>query len=165
MNFLAYAALSVLVFAAVAGARVAVDRVDRPQEHFDAVAEVDKYRMFVFVADQYVQQAPAVSAATSVSWDTMRVSAAAPPAVANVAMPSTWRIVRFADGTYVACTDMQERSVTAIAQLVPGVTESTGSTTATVPQLQAVKLNGSALPTHVVLGNAAEATTLATACN
>lgn len=112
--------IAFIMFLNLVNSFVVTDKIDSPQEHRQAMLEVDKYRAFMFVADQYMKNdPPAVTSITAVNWDTLKTTPFAAPASRALTMPVNWKIVRRPDDTWVACTDLEERSVTAIGQLLP----------------------------------------------
>lgn len=158
MNLPLAIALSGIVFTAVTAAHMA-SKFDHPEALVDVQADVNKYVMFIYSADQYAKTVASVSTATTVSWGTIVASGVVPPAGQMLSMPSTWKAVLIPGGTWVGCTELNERSMSAVAQLVPPNT----SGTTTSPQFQPVAL-ASTTPNFLVLGTASEATSLASYC-
>jgi len=120
MQLLLAGALAILISLAMLGQSAAL-LSDQPVDAQIAVASVDQYRMFMYSAAQYMSQAslPAVTSTTPVPWSAIAASSLTPPGAAHTTMPANWHIVRNVDGTWQACTDMDERSIEAIEQLVP----------------------------------------------
>ncbi|TWO71425.1 hypothetical protein FN976_10935 [Caenimonas sedimenti] len=106
----------------VAGARVAAPQVT-------AAIQVEKFRTFVYASHQYMKSTPpAVTTETSVPWSTIKSLPSLPEAVRATEMPDGWRIVRSADNSWVACTEMSEESINSVQQRVarPGLVSSGG---------------------------------------
>lgn len=169
MHFLLIAALSLVVFysAVTLGTNA---EVDNPQAARDAAIQVDQYRMFMYVADQYMTQfPPAAAGVVTVTWPTMAASTVAPPGAKTLTMPPSWRVVRAADLSWVACTDMDERSIGSLNQLLSSgvAAQGTGAIASADLRNTAVALvNASSVTTsYVVLGSPTAATTLASLCN
>lgn len=128
---------------------------DGPDGGDDALATVDLYGAFMFAATQYMNGAPSTTG--TLSWSTISQASAVSPAMRAVAMPDGWKVVAAGDGTWVACTEMEEQAASAIGQMLPA--SSTGSS---ATKANAITLNSK---TYVVMDTAAAATALATQCN
>lgn len=90
--------------------------IDAPPVVLDANTQVDRYRIFMFAAAQYMQTYSA--GAATLTWDTIKTNNAVPPASRNVGMPLDWKIVAAADNSWVACTPMDARAIGIAQQLV-----------------------------------------------
>lgn len=114
MQILLYVALGLILFAAAT--TTAVQRqFDTPKAVVNASAQVDQYRLFMFVASQYMQTYSA--GAGTVTWNTLKTVVTAPSGAKSIGMPATWKVVAAADNSWVACTDLDERAIGAIQQL------------------------------------------------
>ncbi len=94
-----------------------------------AAAQVEKLRIFAYGADEYMKSGPAaVTVDTSVPWSTIRSLSTLPESVRSTAMPDGWKIVRSADNSWVACTEMDEEAINAVQQRIarPGLVASGG---------------------------------------
>ncbi len=160
MNSIAIAAVAGLVGLSMISLTTSMARVDHKSEQQHANAVLDQYRMFMFVADQYMKTAPTVSVNTTVSWEVLRASPSAPPGAQQVNMPAGWRIVQ-TPADWVACTEMDERSVALIGQLAPSATSGSGTGTASLTPVSGA--GGSAA--HVVVGDTQNAAALAGLCS
>lgn len=114
MQFLVIAVLSLLMFLA-ATTRNTQQAIDAPQAVADARVQVEQYRMFVYVAAMYVQGY--AGGAATVTWPTLKTASGVPSGLLNSGMPATWKVVIAADHSWVACTTMDERAVSAVQQL------------------------------------------------
>lgn len=164
MNIFLALGVGAVVMTGVAGLSMSYSRVDHKAEQRDAVTQVDQYRVFMAVADQYMAKASPVTVNTVISWDILRVSKAAPPGAREVGMPGSWRIVQTPASGWVACTEMDERSIGLLSQLAPRPSVSTGSTTVTAPGLVPVSNAGGEI-SHVVIGTPTAAVSLASICS
>lgn len=170
MHLLLMAALALVVFISITTLSTQ-GSLDRPQKTADAAVKVDQYRMFMFVADKYMKMsAPTGPGTVTVDWATMAASSVTPPAAKLLAMPPGWRVVRAADLSWVACTEMDERSVGALNQLLTAgvVTQGIGATIAPGDLSNtSVQLSngGGGTASFVVLGSPSTASTLASLCN
>lgn len=140
MQLLAMIVLSLLIFVASTTSSVQ-QSIDQPVAVATARAQVDKYRVFMFVANLYMQNY--TGGAATIGWTTLRTAPGAPSGAANSMMPSSWKVVAAADNTWVACTDLDERAVSAVQQLA--VNGGLG--------LQQVSVNGTSM---MVAGTAAD---------
>jgi hypothetical protein len=114
MQILFYVALGLVLFAAAT--TTALQRqFDTPKAVVAASAQVDQYRLFMFIASQYMRNYSA--GAGTITWDTMKTIAGAPSGAKSVGMPATWKVVAAADNSWVACTELDERAIGAIQQL------------------------------------------------
>lgn len=94
-----------------------------------AAAQVEKFRVFVYASHEYMKSSPpAVTVDTSVTWTTIRALATLPESVRLTQMPNGWKIVRSADNSWVACTEMDEAALNSVHQRVatPGMIASGG---------------------------------------
>jgi hypothetical protein len=89
--------------------------MDNPEAVARVRAEVDQYRVFMFVAAQYM--ASYTGGAATLPWPTLRDFPSAPSGIRTKGMPANWRVVVDSAGTWVACTPMSERALPAIQQL------------------------------------------------
>jgi hypothetical protein len=106
--------ISVLLFFAVTQPdRFA--KMDNPEAVSWVRVEVDQYRVFMFVATQYM--ASYTGGAGTLPWTTLRLFPSAPSGIRNKGMPANWRVVVDSSGTWVACTPMSERALPAVQQL------------------------------------------------
>ncbi len=106
----------------VTGARVAAPQIA-------AAVQVEKFRTFVYAAHEYMKASPpAVTTDTSVPWSTISALATLPESVRVTAMTDGWKIVRSADNSWVACTEMAEEAINSVQQRVarPGLVSSGG---------------------------------------
>lgn len=150
-------AISFLVFLSATAAFDSSIKVDHTPEHQATVLEIDKYRTFLFVADQYMKSSPAaVSTPTAVSWDTLKAHPFTAPGAKTLAMPNNWKIVRNPDNSWVACTELSERSISAVWQLAPS--------TSGAAMTPVISVAGQ-LPKYVVIGEASTASTNAALCD
>lgn len=164
MNVFFALGVSAVVMTGIAGLSLSYSRVDHKAEQRDAVAQVDQYRVFMAVADQYMATAGAVSVNTVITWETLRASKAAPPGARDVGMPGGWRIVQTPSSGWVACTEMDERSIGLLSQLAPRPSVSVGTSTTTYPGLVPVPGAGGEI-SHVVIGTPTAAVSLAAICS
>lgn len=89
--------------------------IDAPQAVAAARSQVDQYRVFMYVAGQYMKGYS--GGAATIPWTTLRTASGVPSGAANAGMSGSWKVVAAADSSWVACTDMDERAVAAIQQL------------------------------------------------
>jgi hypothetical protein len=109
-------AIAVAIFLSMVGDRE-ITLVDHPEAADDAHLQVDLYREFIYVGNVYMTKyAPAMPASMTVNWSTM--SAWAPAPLRNAPMPASWKIVRAADLTWAACTDMDEFAANGIGVVI-----------------------------------------------
>ena len=150
-------AISFLVLLNATTLSDARSKIDYTAEHQATVLEIDKYRSFLFVADQFMKNSPAaVSVPTTVSWDALKAHPFTAPGARALAMPHNWKIVRNPDNTWVACTELSERSISAVWQLAP---PTSGAAMTPVSAIAGQR------PKYVVIGEDATATTNAALCN
>lgn len=166
MQFILVAAISLIIFLSATTLSDSA-KVDHSQASTDAVIAVDQYRMFMFVADQFMKtRASAPPSVTTWSWEAMAQSSVAPPGARDLTMPHGWRVVQAVDGSWVACTEMDERPIGGLSQLLPATSSQPGATTATGPQITPVTLSAaSGSASFVVIGTPTAALTLAALCN
>ena len=79
--------------------------------------ELAMYRTFVSVADMHFKKVPAPGSTTVYVWNDIKASA--PPGVVAAAMNPTWKAVRASDGSWAACTELQEVAVASVGGLFP----------------------------------------------
>ena len=166
--------MQVILFAAIGITMIlsvltiaAGNKADRPQESKDSLVQVNKFRTFMYVADQYMKTIivpPATN--TTITWATMSTSSVAPPAMASTTMPLNWRVVHATDGSWVACTELDERPISAVGQLVAGSSriEGTGTLVITPAPAALVPITIDA-KSYVVIGTTATALAQATLCS
>lgn len=166
MQFILIAAMSLIIFLSATTLSSSA-RVDHSVASTEAVIAVDQYRMFLFVADQYMKtRTTPPSSVTTVPWETMAQSPVAPPGSRDLKMPLGWRVVQSVDGSWVACTEMDERPIGGLAQLLPTSTDPSGTATTAGPQFTPVTLSaGGGSTSFVVIGTPTAAVTLASLCN
>ncbi len=166
MQFILIAAMSLIIFLSATTLSSSA-KVDHSAASADAVIAVDQYRMFIFVAAQYMRTiATPPPSVTTVSWETMAQSSVAPPGSRDLKMPQGWRVVQAVDGSWVACTEMDERPIGGLSQLLPASSSPSGTATATGPQFTPVTLSsGGSSTSFVVIGTPTAAVTLAALCN
>lgn len=169
MHFVLLAAVSLVMFASIITLNSQTE-MDRPQATTDAAIQVDQYRMFMYVADQYMKaMAPSGPGIITVDWPTMANSSVAPPSAKLLAMPAGWRVVRAADLSWVSCTEMDERSIGALNQLLSAGVLAEGAEAIATSDLQnaSVQLSNASAQTtsFVVLGSPSTASALASLCN
>ena len=114
MQTLFYAALAFVVFAAVA-TPARIHDSDQPVAVANAMVQVNQYRMFMYVADQYMKTYS--GGPGTLTWATLASVASAPSGALNVNMPAGWKVVVASDKSWVACTQIDERAIGAIQQL------------------------------------------------
>jgi hypothetical protein len=85
-----------------------------------ARTELDRYRQFMFAADQFMRSGAAPGGAGAVSWEQIKAAPSTPPGMRLAQVPASWRLVVAADGSWVACTTLSERAASAIGQMLPG---------------------------------------------
>ena len=86
MHLLLIAAVSLVMFASFVTLH-GHGETDRPRATADASIQVEQYRMFMFVADQFMRtQSPAGAGTITVDWTTMANSSVAPPSTKLMAM-------------------------------------------------------------------------------
>ena len=175
MYLFAIVALSLVVLLSLTGNVEANRTVDFPIEHQQAVIQVDQYRAFLFAADMYMKSnPPAVTVPTAIKWDVIKANPLVAPGAVSVAIPSTWKIVRKPDNTWVACTEIPQRSISAIWQIAPPLTTSSGVSSpgmtpvnlsgVSSPGMTPVNLDRSPEPTHIVVGDPVTANAEAKLC-
>ena len=143
------------------------NKADRPQASKDSLVQVNKYRTFMYVADQYMKTITVPPATnTTITWSTMSASSVAPPAMASTTMPLNWRVVHATDGSWVACTELDERPISAVGQLVAGSSriEGTGTLVITPAPAALVPITIGAT-SYVVIGTTTTALAQATLCS
>lgn len=116
MQLLYIAALGTMMFLAATTTAVQ-NATTAPVAVAQARANLDQYRMFMFVAGLYM--ASYSSGAATITWDTLKT---APGAPRGAAMPATWKVVVAADNSWVACTELDPRTIGAIGQFIPNST-------------------------------------------
>jgi hypothetical protein len=84
-----------------------------------AKAEMDLYREFLYAASQYMAGIPPVEVPRRVTWDEIRSASTTPPGLVQAGIPAGWRLEVAGDGSWVACTELSERTATAIGQWAP----------------------------------------------
>jgi hypothetical protein len=142
--------------------------IDAPETTDEARALVDQYRVFMYVADQYMKvSAPTGPGIVTVDWATMSLSPVTPPATRAAPMPAGWRVVRAADMSWVACTEMTERAAGALGQLMPlPAANSAGQVDALSVLSTSVVLSvPSGTQSFIVIGGPTGAASLANLCN
>ena len=164
MNIFLGMAVSGAIVLSVVGLSTSFERVDHKPEQLDAGAEVDQYRLFMFVADQYMKTAPPVTVNTVRTWEGMKETPVAPTGARAGSMPGGWKVVQTPSAGWVACTEMNERSISMISQLAPRPSVSSGSGTFTMPGLVPVSLGTNPAPSHIVIGTPTAAPSLAALC-
>lgn len=82
-----------------------------------ANAEMNRYRIFVSTADQFVAGMAAPASTTAYTWDAIKVVAS--PAVAATGMRADWKIVVTSAKEWAACTQLTEMTVAGLNQLYP----------------------------------------------
>jgi hypothetical protein len=90
-------------------------KYDRPAEVTQAVAQVNQYRMFMYVAAQYMKGY--AGGAATIPWSSLKTVATAPSGAVNAGMPVNWKVVAASDNSWVACTPMDERALGMVQQL------------------------------------------------
>jgi hypothetical protein len=88
---------------------------DNPAPVASAVDQVNQYRTFMYVANQFMKTYSGGPA--SLYWSDIRNSAGAPSGTVAGGMPTSWKIVVAADTTWVACTQMDERAAGMLQQM------------------------------------------------
>jgi len=86
---------------------------DNPAPVASAVDQVNQYRTFMYVANQFMKTYS--GGPKSLYWSDIRNAPGAPSG--SGAMPSSWKIVVAADSTWVACTQMDERAAGMLQQV------------------------------------------------
>ncbi len=126
MQILFYLAVGLVLFAAAT--TVAVQKqFDTPKAVVSASAQVDQYRLFMYVAGQYMQGYS--GGAATIPWATLKTVDTVPPGAKGTGMPATWKVVAAADNSWVACTELDARSIGAIQQLAVQGGQSLNQTT------------------------------------
>lgn len=166
MQFILIAAISLIIFLSATTLSNS-GKIDHSEASSAAAITVDQYRMFIFVADQYMKsRSTSPASVTTVSWETMAQSSVAPPGSRDLKMPQGWRVVQAVDGSWVACTEMDERPIGGLSQLLPASSSPSGTATSTEPQFTPVTLSAGGSSTNfVVIGTPTAAVTLASLCN
>lgn len=164
MNIFLGVAIGAAIAASVAGLATSFARVDHKPEQQHAVADVDQYRVFIYVADQYMKTAPAVSVNTVRTWDELKSTSLTPVGARSGGMPYGWKVIQIPPKEWVACTEMDERSISLISQLAPRPSVSSGGVTTTEPGLVPVYIGLSPGVSHVVMGTETSAPALAALC-
>jgi hypothetical protein len=119
VNFFVVIGLAMVMFMALV-TQSEQSAIDAPETTDEARALVDQYRVFMYVADQYMKvSAPTQAGIVTVDWATMALSPVTPPATRQAPMPQGWRVVRAADMSWVACTQMDERAAGTLGQFMP----------------------------------------------
>jgi|GEM_PF-5710910 len=90
--------------------------MDSQQNVTSVMGQVNEYQMFMFVANNYM--AKYSGGPGDVTWDMMKTASGAPSGAANATMPSNWKVHVAADMSWVTCTQMDERALGIIQQLV-----------------------------------------------
>jgi hypothetical protein len=131
----------------------------RNQQATDQLAQ---YQTFMYTAKTYFERNAAPASNTAYSWTTLKT--AATPAMINAGIPSYWKAVRQADGTWVACTEMSPTSTANISSLFPAQSGTLGTATisivpSAVPSGSITSIVGTGgasptggTPTYVVIG-------------
>ena len=163
MNVFLAVALGSVIALGVLSLTNSASRVDHKVEHQEAVVQLDQYRLFMFVADQYMRSAPPVTSVTAIRWSTLRASTGAPPAARATGMPNSWRVVQTPSAGWVACTEMEERSIAALGRLAPKPSGPAVAGT-TAAALTPIYLAGGGSASHLVVGAPENAAALAALC-
>lgn len=114
MQLIFYAAIGLILLSAVMTETVQ-RAFDTPKAVVSASAQVDQYRLFMYVASQYMRSYTA--GAGTITWSTLKTVATAPSGAKNMNMPANWKVVAGSDNTWVACTELEPRAIGAIQQL------------------------------------------------
>lgn len=93
-------------------------QIDSPKEVTDAIVQVDQYRMFSYVASQYMKSYS--GGAGTVTWSAMASASGMPSGAKGATMPANWKVVVASDGTWVTCTQLTEQSLAILDQLAVG---------------------------------------------
>lgn len=129
MHTLLLVAISFMILLASMGG-MKRSEIDQPKKVASAGSSIYRYQMFVYVSTLYM--ASYSGGAATVYWPTLRTASGAPSGAKNMDMPPTWKIVIAADRTWVACTEVDERSIGTIGQIASygqkGVHQTTVST-------------------------------------
>jgi hypothetical protein len=88
---------------------------DAPPAVVEAQAQVDRYRLFMYVAAQYMTTYSA--GAATLTWSTLKTAPNIPSGAAGMQMPANWKVVVAADNSWVACTTLDERALGIVQQL------------------------------------------------
>lgn len=87
---------------------------DAPAAVASAASQVNQYRMFMYVAAQYMQTYS--GGAATLKWAQLVTVATAPSGARNIVMPGNWKVIVAADNSWLACTQMDEAAVGMIQQ-------------------------------------------------
>lgn len=79
--------------------------------------EIKHYRAFISTADMYFKGHEAPSASTRYTWFDLKASA--PPGMQNALIRADWYVVRAANGSWAACTQLHEEAAAKVAVLFP----------------------------------------------
>jgi hypothetical protein len=165
MQFLYLAAITFAIFLSYTGAMVS-GNIDRPQAVISAKKQVDQYRVFMYAATQYMLTQSNPASVRTVQWSTIRDADSTPPGSKSLSMPLGWRVIQSTNGTWVACTELDERAIAAVGQMVAAQPLSTDPSVTSTPKPLATPIQVSIGPNdYVVLGDGATAPSLATICN
>lgn len=82
-----------------------------------ANAEMNRYRIFVSTADQFVKGMTPPATTTAYTWNDIKVSAG--PAIQATGMRTDWKIVVTPARAWAACTQMNEITVAGLNKLYP----------------------------------------------
>lgn len=88
---------------------------DNPAKVASAADQVSQYRTFMYVASQYM--ATYSGGPRTLYWSDIRSSPGAPSGSSSGGMPANWKIVVAADATWVACTEMDARTIGILQQV------------------------------------------------
>lgn len=114
MQVLFYIALALVL--AIAATTTAIQRQsDAPRAVVSASEQVDRYRLFMYVASTYMKGysgGPGI-----VTWEMMKSIPTLPSGAKATGMPPSWKVIVSSDNTWVACTDLDERAIGAFQQL------------------------------------------------
>ncbi len=126
-----------------------------------SLSQLQQYRTFLYTASRYFEHTAAPALATSYGW--AAIKDAAPPSLRNAGMPPHWKAVRRPDGSWVACTELEETTLASLPALFPVQTVTAGTTA--LPVLPTVVPTGSitvlvgnggasqpGMPSYVVIG-------------
>lgn len=114
MQLLLYVALGMMMVAALLTVTVQ-QKMDAPANVVTAETQVSQYRMFMYVAAQYMSTY--TGGAATLTWSTLKTAATTPSGAVNTNMPANWKVVAAADNSWVACTELDDLSLNVLQQL------------------------------------------------
>lgn len=114
MQFFIFIIVALAMFSAITTSLTHAKK-DAPVAVSAARAQIDQYRLFMYVANEYMRNYS--GGAQTITWQTLKTLPWIPSGARQGGMPASWKVVAAADNTWVACTELDERTVGVLEQL------------------------------------------------